>query len=220
MLATGVMDVIVTGNRGKERTYMKTFTIDEQNNITAFGTQEEAAATTTTPFDSFASEQELTELAKAWPPERFVAIWNSIPGVKPVKNVKNAEGAAGRIWERIQTLGETAEPKAKGGAHAAKGASSKAKATKTATAAKSAPRAKKAAKAQGDSSASRNVPGFQPYRGIPKRHTPRHGDQSEPGKTDSRCLLAFSGDTAHARQLIESSGLAVGSIEIHMGAQW
>ncbi len=144
------MDVIVTGNRGKERTYMKTFTIDEQNNITAFGTQEEAAATTTTPFDSFASEQELTELAKAWPPERFVAIWNSIPGVKPVKNVKNAEGAAGRIWERIQTLGETAEPKAKGGAHAAKGASSKAKATKTATAAKSAPRAKEAAKAQGD----------------------------------------------------------------------
>jgi len=129
---------------------MKTFTIDEQNNITAFGTQEEAAATTTTPFDSFASEQELTELAKSWPPERFVAIWNSIPGVKPVKNVKNAEGAAGRIWERIQTLGETAEPKAKGGAHAAKGASSKAKATKTAAAAKSAPRAKEAAKAQGD----------------------------------------------------------------------
>src|SRR5665811_646118 len=66
---TGVMDVIVTGNRGKERTYMKTFTIDEQNNITAFGTQEEAAATTTTPFDSFASEQELAELAKAWPRE-------------------------------------------------------------------------------------------------------------------------------------------------------
>src|ERR1019366_2982384 len=124
------MDVIVTGNRGKERTYMKTFTIDEQNNITAFGTQEEAAATTTTPFDSFASEQELAELAKAWPPERFVAVWNSIPGVKPVKNVKNAEGAAGRIWERIQTLGETAELKAKGGAHAAKGASSKAKAAK------------------------------------------------------------------------------------------
>jgi hypothetical protein len=31
---------------GPRRTIMKTFTIDEQNNITAFGTQEEAAATT------------------------------------------------------------------------------------------------------------------------------------------------------------------------------
>ena len=41
---------------------MKTFTIDNENNITAFGTPEEAAATTTTPFDSFASQKELAEL--------------------------------------------------------------------------------------------------------------------------------------------------------------
>ncbi|MCX6619787.1 MAG: DUF3489 domain-containing protein, partial [Acidobacteria bacterium] len=123
---------------------MKTFTIDEQNNITVFGTQEEAAATTTTPFDSFTSEQELAELAGAWPPERLVAIWNSIPGVKPVKSVKNAKGAAGRIWERIQSLGETAEPEANSGAHVAKGATSKAKATNKAAAAKSAPKPMKA----------------------------------------------------------------------------
>ena len=32
------MNVIVTVNRGKRETYMKTFTIDEQNNITAFAT--------------------------------------------------------------------------------------------------------------------------------------------------------------------------------------
>ena len=32
---------------------MTTFTIDEQNNITAFGSAEEAAAATATPFDSF-----------------------------------------------------------------------------------------------------------------------------------------------------------------------
>ena len=65
---------------------MTTFTIDEQNNITAFGTQEEAAATTTTPFDSFASQKDLAELASGWPAERLVAIWNSLPGVKPVKS--------------------------------------------------------------------------------------------------------------------------------------
>ena len=33
---------------------MKTFTIDTDNNISAFATPEEAAATTTTPFDTFA----------------------------------------------------------------------------------------------------------------------------------------------------------------------
>ena len=104
--ATGVMNVIVTVSRGNESTYMKTFTIDEQNNITAFGTQEEAAATTTTPFDSFGSQKELAKLAGGWPAGRLVAIWNSLPGVKPVKGFKSAKAAAGRIWEHIQNLGE------------------------------------------------------------------------------------------------------------------
>ena len=146
------MNVIVTVSRGKERTYMKTFTIDEQNNITAFATPEEAAATTTTPFDSFASQQELAALATQWPAERLVAIWNSLPGVKPVRSFKTAKVAAGRIWERIQSLGETPKPKAerkaKGGAQAAKGAPAKAKATKKTTPAKKAPKAKDAAKTQ------------------------------------------------------------------------
>jgi hypothetical protein len=128
---------------------MKTFTIDEQNNITAFDTQEEAAATTTTPFDSFASQKELSELVAGWPAERLVAIWNSLAGVKPVKSFKDAKAAAGRIWEQIQSLGETPKPKAerkaKGGAQAAKGAPAKAKATKKTTAAKNAPKGKKAA---------------------------------------------------------------------------
>jgi hypothetical protein len=134
-----------------------TFTIDTENNITAHGTPEEAAAATTAPFDSFASEKELAELAAAWPAERPVAIWNSLPGVKPVKAFKSAKAAASRIWERIQGLGEPAKPeaepakpkagkKAKAGAQAAKGAPAKAKATKKTTAAKNAPKAKKAAK--------------------------------------------------------------------------
>src|SRR5450759_5363542 len=139
------MNVIDTVSRAKQGTYMKTFTIDEQNNITAFGTQEEAAATTTTPFDSFASQKELAELAAGWSAERLVAIWNSLPGVKPVKSFKTAKVAAGRIWEQIQSLGETpkpkAEPKAKGGAQAAKGAPATAQATKTTTPAKNAPKA-------------------------------------------------------------------------------
>lgn len=138
---------------------MTTFTIDEQNNITAFASAEEAAASTTTPFDSFASQQELAELAAAWPAERLMAIWNSLPGVTPVKGVKNTKGAASRIWTRIQGLGEAASPeaapakprankKAKGGAKAAKGAPAKGKPNRKTTPAKNAPKAKKAAKTQ------------------------------------------------------------------------
>ena len=137
---------------------MTTFTIDEQNNITAFGSPEEAAATTT-PFESFSSQQELAKLVTTWPAERPIAIWNGLPGVEPVKRFKSNKVAAGSIWERIQGLkpadksepeAESAKPKpakkAKGGARAAKGAPTRAEATKKATPAKNAPKAKTAAK--------------------------------------------------------------------------
>ena len=146
------MNVSDTASREKERTYMKTFTIDTDNNISAFATQEEAAATTASSFDSFSSQKELSQLAGAWPAERLVAIWNSLPGVKPVKGFKSAKAGAGRIWERIQGLGEPenpkAERKAKAGAQAPKDAPAKAKTTKKTTAAKNAPKTKKVAKAQ------------------------------------------------------------------------
>jgi hypothetical protein len=134
-----------------------TFTIDSDNNITALATREEAAASTTTPSESFASQKELAELAAGWPAERLVAIWNSLPGVKPVKGFKGAKAAASRIWERVQGLGDAAKPeahpakpkaerKAKSGAQVAKSAPAKGTASKKATAAKNAPKAKKAAK--------------------------------------------------------------------------
>ena len=135
-----------------------TFTIDSEDNITAYGTPEEAAAASTTPVETFTSQKELAALAAAWPAERLVAIWNSLAGVEPVKSFKSAKAAANRIWQRIQGLGEAAQPdaepakpktprKAKGGAQAAKGAPAKAKATKKTIPAKKAPKAKKAAKA-------------------------------------------------------------------------
>src|ERR1017187_1638184 len=115
---------------------MTTFTIDEQNNITAFASAEEAAAATTTPFDSFSSREQLAELAAAWPTERLLAIWNSLPGVTPAKGVKSADAAIKRIWERIQNLAAPdaaqpkAEQKAERGAKVAKGAPAKGKASK------------------------------------------------------------------------------------------
>jgi hypothetical protein len=61
-----------------------TFPIDAENNISAFAIAEEAAASTTNPFESFTSQKELAQLGSAWPEERLVAIWNSLPGVTPV----------------------------------------------------------------------------------------------------------------------------------------
>ena len=131
-----------------------TFTIDiETNNISAFATQEEAAATTTNPFESFASQKELTQLAGTWPEGRLVAIWNSLPGVTPVETFKTTKAGAAKIWDAIQGLGQAAAPakpkgikKAKGNAPAAKAAPAKGKASKKATPAKPAPKAKKSAK--------------------------------------------------------------------------
>src|ERR1017187_7834187 len=106
-----VMDVM-TAQSAAPRRFKMTFTIDSDNNITAHGTPEEAAAATTTPFDSFASQKELVELAKAWPAERLVAIFNSLTGVTPVESFKSNKAAVSRIWQRIQGLGDAAQPEA------------------------------------------------------------------------------------------------------------
>jgi hypothetical protein len=140
------------------RTIMTTFTIDTENNITAFPMADLAETAVGAGAQPFTSQKQLAEMAAAWPAERLVAIWNSLPGVKPVESFKSAKAAASRIWERIQGLGEAAQPEAepakpkahkkvKGGAQVAKGAPAKAKASKKTTPAKKAPKAaKKAAK--------------------------------------------------------------------------
>jgi hypothetical protein len=133
-----------------------TFTIDTDNNISVFATQEEAAATITTAYEFFTSEKKLTQLAGTWPAERLVAIWNSLSGAKPVKTFKTAKVGASKIWASIQGLAEAAKPvaepakpkggkKAKGSAPAATTAPTKGNPTKKAAPAKPAPKAKKAA---------------------------------------------------------------------------
>jgi Protein of unknown function (DUF3489) len=81
---------------------MKTFTIDNENKISAFASKKEAAAGS--PFDPFASQSELAELATAWPMSRLVEIWNSIPGVSAVAKFTNRKIATERIWKAIQNL--------------------------------------------------------------------------------------------------------------------
>jgi hypothetical protein len=126
-----------------------TFTIDTENNVTAFASPAEAASATPTPFDSFASEQELAELAGSWPSERLVSIWNSLPGVTPVKRFKDRRTAAGRIWDRIQGLGgpeAEVQPEATRAHTKPRVVRSKAKAAKKARRANGAPKAKRAAR--------------------------------------------------------------------------
>jgi hypothetical protein len=160
------MDVMTAKRAEQKRRFtMKTFTIDNENNISVFASPEEAAAASTTPFDTFASQEELAELAKTWPAERLVATWNSLPGVVALKSLPDTTAAKDRwtkrIWARIQGMGDAAQPepeaapakpkggkKAKGGTQAAKGAPAKGKTTKKATPAKAAPKGKKAAKAE------------------------------------------------------------------------
>lgn len=91
---------------------MKTFTIDYDNNITAFPTPDHAEAAVGAGSQCFTSQKQLAELAAVWPAERLVEIWNSLPGVEPVQGFQSAKAAAGRIWGRIQNLGENPEPKA------------------------------------------------------------------------------------------------------------
>lgn len=86
---------------------MKTFTIDEQNNITAFGSKEEAAGATGL---AFSSQKELTKLSAEWPVSRLIEIWNGFAGVapfgelKPVKKFTDRKVAVARIWQAIQRL--------------------------------------------------------------------------------------------------------------------
>src|ERR1017187_7226940 len=98
-------DIRVLESEGMETIWV-TEPIDNDNNISAFATPEEAPAATATPFDSFASQQELADLAAQWSGERLLAVWNSLPGVTPVKKFTDRKTAISRVWARIQGLGE------------------------------------------------------------------------------------------------------------------
>ena len=80
---------------------MKSFTIDAENNITAFAKSKDAKAAR---GDTFRSEAELHQLTDAWSASRLVEIWNSIPGLAPIKKFKDRKTAVGRIWKAIQNL--------------------------------------------------------------------------------------------------------------------
>jgi Protein of unknown function (DUF3489) len=103
-----VIDVVTTRARNERITEMKTFTIDETNNITVFAAKEEATGANGL---AFSSQKELAKLTAEWPAGRFIGIWNGFAGVagfgadlKPVKKFTDRKAAVARIWQAIQKL--------------------------------------------------------------------------------------------------------------------
>jgi hypothetical protein len=94
-----------TATGGKEK--QMTFTIDTENNITAFASHTEVGGS---QGEKFGSPQELAALAANWPAARLVEIWNSIPGLTPVKKFTDRKAGLARIWKAIQSLNGDAAP--------------------------------------------------------------------------------------------------------------
>ena len=131
---------------------MTTFTIDIDNNITAFAHPQEAEAAAS--GQSFASQDALGALTASWSMDRFATVWNSFAGVagfgadlKPVKKFENRDKAVARIWKALQRLNGDATTEEATGAEtantaltAAKGGRRKGKPSTKTTAAKKAPK--------------------------------------------------------------------------------
>ena len=83
---------------------MKAFTIDNENNITVYASKKEAADADSGAV--FVSEEQLAALESS----RLVEIWNTLPGVTPVKKFKDRPTAAARVWKAIQSLEPAVAP--------------------------------------------------------------------------------------------------------------
>ena len=91
---------------------MTTFTIDCDNTITAFASLKEARAADIAGAEYFGSQEELEQLAASWSPagargggsSKLLELWNSIPGVVPVKKFTDRKTALARIWKAAQAL--------------------------------------------------------------------------------------------------------------------
>jgi Protein of unknown function (DUF3489) len=104
---------------------MTIFTIDKDNNITAFASGKKADSNPDS--ERFRSAKELDKVARKWPASRLIEIWNSLPGVSPVRKFTSRQVAIDRIWKAIQNLAPEQ------GAHAPAVATKRVRATKDTT---------------------------------------------------------------------------------------
>jgi len=78
------------------------YTIEADNNITTFASPKEAKAAMS-EYEQFASAKDLAKLAGNWPANRLAEIWNSLPGVKPVKKFTDRITGANRVWGALRS---------------------------------------------------------------------------------------------------------------------
>src|ERR1019366_1251598 len=136
--------------------HMKAFSIDTDNNITVH-----ASAKAAPPAEGagvFASQKALAELAATWPASRLIGIWNSLPGVTPVRKFTDRGTAVTRIWNAIQSL----EPAAPQTAHVAP---EEAPANKQASRAKQSPTAATKAKGSREGTKTKTILGLLQQQG-------------------------------------------------------
>jgi hypothetical protein len=63
-----------------------------------------------------ATAKELAKVAQKWPASRLIEIWNSMPGVSPVRKFTSRQVAIDRIWKAIQGLAPEDRAQATAGA--------------------------------------------------------------------------------------------------------
>jgi Protein of unknown function (DUF3489) len=78
------------------------YTINAENTISAHANLKQAEAVE--GAEHFRNEASLAKLAGNWPMARLVEIWNTLPGVSPVKKFKDRPTGVARIWKAIQDL--------------------------------------------------------------------------------------------------------------------
>jgi hypothetical protein len=81
---------------------MKTFVIDPANSVKAYASSEKARQRR--DGARCATEKDFASVSKDWPLLRLVAIWNKLPGVKPVRKFTDRSTALRRLWAAIQVL--------------------------------------------------------------------------------------------------------------------
>ena len=105
------MNVITAADAAdKRRNAVSTFTIDADNNITAYASAEEASQGDAAGLVHFHSQATLAKVSTDWPLSRFVEIWNGIPGQTPVKKFQDRKKAVARLWSAIQPLAGNGNP--------------------------------------------------------------------------------------------------------------
>jgi len=77
---------------------MKTFVLESDKNITAFPSRKAAVVSGNPIFSNLEEMANVFRLAKITPLE----IWNTLPGVTPVKKFTDRATGMARIWKQLE----------------------------------------------------------------------------------------------------------------------